>query len=399
MNVSTSKTIDPPSWLIIFTTSLVGFWLLGNLLRVTLPFGGSIYPHDILLLLLCLFNWRQVVELTSQTMKGLVKNPLLMLSFAWLALGWCVAWASGASALLGIAYAVRLVLYIYSLIILMQYWKDNPLPIHAKTQDIFISLPTFTTAITFFFSVLGILQYVFIPDTRFLASLGWDDHYYRLLSTQLDPNFAGIIIVMGILAATALKKSVWRLTSLTLLGISLLLTWSRASWAALCVGLVWLAWKKSPKKVIAVLLGLFIFSLIVVIIPKPTGEGGNIFRTSTITSRYQNILAWTASLKPYEWIIGKGLFVPTYTPTSAVTNNARLPDAWPLTVFVGTGLVGVVLLALVVLRSRKVWDSFSFYQEAILVGVLCHGLLNNTLTQPFVFLALLTILFAKKETV
>src|SRR3989304_8999963 len=43
-------------------------------------------------------------------------------------------------------------------------------------------------------AVFGLAQYILIPDTRFLAVLNWDDHYYRLLSTLLDPNFTGIIL-------------------------------------------------------------------------------------------------------------------------------------------------------------------------------------------------------------
>jgi hypothetical protein len=283
-------------------------------------------------------------------------------------------------------------LYIYGLHILITCWKNNPLPIHTKTKDIFISLPVFITSITVFFSLLGLLQYIYIPDTRFLASLGWDDHYYRLLSTQLDPNFAGIIIAIGLVAATALQNSVWKYTSFGILALSLLLTWSRASWLALGVGLVWLAGKKSPKKVVLTLFALFCFVTVVLVIPKPSGEGGNILRTSTIISRYQNAIVGFRDLKPYQWIIGNGLFIPVRTGEGNVTNNARLPDAWPITVLKGVGVLGSIMLAGILLQSKNVWKNVTPYTQAAVLTVLLHGLFNNTVTQPFVFLGVTTIL-------
>src|SRR5688572_7671325 len=37
------------------------------------------------------------------------------------------------------------------------------------------------------FLALGLLQYIFLPDLRFLKNIGFDDHLYRLTSTFLDP--------------------------------------------------------------------------------------------------------------------------------------------------------------------------------------------------------------------
>jgi hypothetical protein len=45
----------------------------------------------------------------------------------------------------------------------------------------------------------GLLQYLFMPDLRFLYDIGWDMHYGRLAGTFLDPTFIGLILVLNIL--------------------------------------------------------------------------------------------------------------------------------------------------------------------------------------------------------
>src|SRR3989338_6680935 len=50
-----------------------------------------------------------------------------------------------------------------------------------------------------FFVGLGLGQYIFLPDTRFLLSYGWDEHYWRLIGTVLDPNYMGVMMGMIVL--------------------------------------------------------------------------------------------------------------------------------------------------------------------------------------------------------
>ena len=45
---------------------------------------------------------------------------------------------------------------------------------------------------------IGFIQYFFYPDLRNLYYLGWDPHYYRIVSTILDPNFCGILFALGV---------------------------------------------------------------------------------------------------------------------------------------------------------------------------------------------------------
>ena len=125
---------------------------------------------------------------------------------------------------------------------------------------------------------LGLGQYIFLPDTRFLLSYGWDEHYWRLIGTVLDPNYMGVmmgmIVLFGIQVANLDSVSLTRsarnhrslprrrylgffdkvlsgfssmvsetpssVRLLVLLSLtSLVLTWSRASWLAVLVSGIW----------------------------------------------------------------------------------------------------------------------------------------------------------------
>src|SRR5207237_858262 len=44
--------------------------------------------------------------------------------------------------------------------------------------------------------ILGLIQLIFYNSLRGLYYLGWDEHLYRLFSTFLDPNFAGMYLVI-----------------------------------------------------------------------------------------------------------------------------------------------------------------------------------------------------------
>ncbi len=122
------------------------------------------------------------------------------------------------------------------------------------------------------FVALGLAQYFFIPDTRFLQYYNFDDHYYRLIGSLFDPNFTGLILAQLTLLTT--------FPSQLLLLISLALTFSRASYLAFLPGYLYLH-RRHPQLYL-LLLALFVF---IILAPKPFGEGVNLFRTFSITSR------------------------------------------------------------------------------------------------------------------
>ncbi|MDD5415831.1 MAG: O-antigen ligase family protein [Candidatus Daviesbacteria bacterium] len=114
------------------------------------------------------------------------------------------------------------------------------------------------------FAVLGFLQFIFLPDLRFLSTSGWDPHYYRTVSTFLDPNFAGAFLVLTLILIfqnLAMAKK-WNTLFFIITYAALLTTFSRSSYFMFLVsGLTFSLSKKSKKYVIITLL-LFTFLLL-----------------------------------------------------------------------------------------------------------------------------------------
>jgi len=137
-------------------------------------------------------------------------------------------------------------------------------------------------------AILGLIQYLWIPNLIFMKYFGWDDHYYRLTAPYFDPGFTGIILVVSILFLMSKIKNK-NLPYYFLLGIqfvALLLTYSRSSYLALLAGLFILFWAK--KRLIYFSAVTAFIVAIIFLLPRPGGEGVKLSRTSTISAREKN---------------------------------------------------------------------------------------------------------------
>lgn len=92
------------------------------------------------------------------------------------------------------------------------------------------------------FVLFGFIQYSFYNNLRNLYYLGWDEHLYRLFSTLLDPNYAGVLLVlmsMMFLGDLCREKKVLSRSSMIIIFlllftlIAVLLTHSRTALLAL----------------------------------------------------------------------------------------------------------------------------------------------------------------------
>lgn len=101
-----------------------------------------------------------------------------------------------------------------------------------------------TVAVCGVFAGFGIMQSIFLPDFAFIVYpdaipyIDWDIQGHRLVSTFLDPNFAGAFIMFGLFfahAQSADRKPSYPL--LALFWVALILTLSRSSIIATLVGL------------------------------------------------------------------------------------------------------------------------------------------------------------------
>ncbi len=120
-----------------------------------------------------------------------------------------------------------------------------------------LNLSAFTGLV---FTVIGFIQLIIFPDLTSLTAYGWDPHQRRIVSTLLDPNFAGFIFVMTFAISTTsllfLKKQkekfpgrihfFYALVSLFSI-LAVVLTFSRSSYLALIASIFTIGLVKSPK--------------------------------------------------------------------------------------------------------------------------------------------------------
>ena len=239
--------------------------------------------------------------------------------------------------------------------------------------------------------ILGLVQYIFLPDTRFLAQFGWDPHYYRLIGTFLDPGFLGIILVLTLILLTEKswqdKKKiliiVWIITY-----VALALTYSRASYLGFLGGLGMLGLIKKKPRFIFKIVGLLFITLL--ILPRPGGEGVRLERDSTI--RYR-IINWEHALtisrdhlllgvgfNSYRYAQGKYGFIEERISEDSAHSAAGV-DSSLLFVLATTGVLGL-LGYLGILRVA--WREGDIIIRSSLIALLIHSCFTNTLFYPWI---------------
>lgn len=351
---------------------------LGQLERLPIEYPGvSIYLHDLILAVI----WGYLL-IDKKRRQVLVNSPLA--KKLWLFIGiaffsWLVNLPRfGSQSFLGLGYLVRFVLYsgIYFAML------------NIKTQIFgLLNRTLFLTA------VLGMVQYLFSPDLRYLKLFGWDDHYFRMTGTFLDPNFFGLIVVMAI-GLEIFQKIVNHKPYLLNLKvvfylICLALTYSRASylaWLVLLIGwtidrvfaepikrdtLYFFRIFFRPFKIFTTGCLLLVTLLIFYFVPRPSGEGGNLMRTASIIARERN---WSQSWEVVKknWLFGVGF--NNYQLVSL--GNAKADNSF-LLVWATTGILGLVAF-LWFLTGLKPWW--------LIAPVIVHSFFNNTIFYPFVMI-------------
>lgn len=232
------------------------------------------------------------------------------------------------------------------------------------------------------FLVFGLTQYFFLPDTRFLFYLGFDDHYYRLIGALFDPNFTGLVLVIFAL----LLPQPLSLISL----VALTLTFSRASFLSFGVGLVYLIFMRRQLKLT---LALCLIAFLLYFVPKPFGEGVNLFRTFSIISRLEDqkhaLLLFVE--KP---IFGHGFNIFKQNSDTTIPNLTSGPSNSFLFVLTTTGVIG--LLAFVNLLVSIWRNDTSSTIKASFLAIAVHSLFNNSFF--YVWILVLVLLLSSFNT-
>lgn len=338
----------------LLTILIIFVWPFGQLLQLT-PIGSPIRFQllDLLTFLLALSL------LVSKNSRQLIKADRLTRPVLFFVLSLFVSLAFNAVTSIAWLYLLRFVSY------LSIYYSFAIRGVKKYSGYLFLS-------ITIFLSI-GFLQYLFLPDTRFLSYSGFDDHYFRLIGSLLDPNFTGLVLVVF----TLLFPLPIRLIPL----LALALTFSRISFLALAFGLLYIGIARRQIKPILILGLLF---LLIILAPKPFGEGVNLLRTFSISSRIEN------QINSFNNFSQAPLFGHGFD-----TLNRRVDNSF-LYVLATSGIFGLITF-LTFLKFG--WSlNLDVRVRASLLAILIHSLANNSFFYPWIlslYFVLLNLKFKK----
>lgn len=246
-------------------------------------------------------------------------------------------------------------------------------------------------------AILGLLQFIFLPDLRFLAAYGWDPHYYRTASTFLDPNFAGAFFALTLLLILSYLRNGRLLPPkvlyilFTIAYFALLTTFSRSSYLMFLVsGLTFSFLKKSIKTacltIILFLVLLLSFQIYIRAVNRITPLDRNqtaSYRLSTWQQGFQlfqkspllgiGFNSYNFALKQFnlgdnQFLAGKG----------STTNDSSL-----LYILSTTGILGLLSYFLFIGGMIKTKNATLI---AGILGLFFHSFFVNSLFYPFILI-------------
>lgn len=366
-----------------FLIALIFLLSLGQLQRIQLTNNIAFYLHDLAIvgfllkeLLSAIVQRKKIIE-NWKKIKIFQKKILLFFLLA-VATSWILAFIEGRFDFRAILYSARLISYAAFVFLLQKQLKDKS---------------WLWRLVSFNILVLGFIQYLFLPDLRFMIYEGYDDHFYRLVSTILDPAFTGLLFVFNLNYYLWKKNKNWALIALFATG--LLLTYSRSSYLAFLFSSLFIFFsnQKSTKK--AVLLVLFCFFVSLPFLPKQSGgDGVDLLRTTSTQARISNDQEILQSISGTQWLFGRGLFIPSQNRqvSTNIPSHSHFADNLLVFLISNLGIVGSILFFAVIVQITKKAKKESL---ALLISFMTHAMFNNNLTQSFVILIFLGLYLSK----
>lgn len=224
-------------------------------------------------------------------------------------------------------------------------------------------------------ALVGLGQYMLMPDTRFLAASHWDDHSFRVIFTFLDPGFTGIILVLGLLS------QFWEGKWLGIIYTVMILTYSRATYLAYLAGVVFIALSRRALRVLGLALVIFVFSI--TLLPRSYGESTNLRRENSLVARLKN---WQQAISIWQNspLLGVGFGnYQYYSGASFFSHSKSGSDSSILTVLATTGILGLLAYLWLLMKMWQAGNKNLLFKAGF-VAVLIHSWFNNTLFYPWV---------------
>ena len=336
---------------------LVFSFVLGNVLSLSVSeTNGHIYLIDLVFGVLTLINLPWFITNYKDTSKALGVFVFILI----------VTWLLGlfrygiSAAIVASAYVLRFITYSYSLYLFIYQFKQ-----HKLEQILYVISLTFTA--------IGIVQYFLLPDLRLLGG-GWDPHYYRIVSTLLDPNFTSLVLVFILIYFYQKQSNLWWMAY-----VAMVFTYSRSGFLAFAVSHMYLG--ITSKRYLHGLLFLGLLAATLFILPRPGGEGVRLERTSTMSLRVQNWVDTTELIRANPWLgIGFNYLRSVRVGSDRISHSAGGVDSSLLFVTVTTGVLG---LSIYILYLAHLYTAFPNLRPALLAAAI-HSLFNNSLFYPYV---------------
>jgi hypothetical protein len=218
------------------------------------------------------------------------------------------------------------------------------------------------------------IQYFFYPDLRNLFYQGWDPHLYRTFGVFFDTSIAASIF--GIFFLTT-NQSFIKIIYLILTALS----FSRSTYLGISLTLIYsFINQKQFKKII---LFFVFFAALVFFIPKPSGEGVNLKRLYSITSRVEDYRIGFSFWKNKP-LIGYGYNRIRYIKNNISVHSGAAFSSSFLTVLVSSGILGLLSFIYVLWSLRKT----NKVAPVLLIFLSIVSLFDNVLLHPFILFLL-----------
>lgn len=229
----------------------------------------------------------------------------------------------------------------------------------------------------------AIVQFIWYPELRNLSYLGWDPHLYRLFGTFLEPAILAAVLGISILFIFYTDKlpTLLRGGIIAVLLVLLVMTFSRGAYLSIFITGLFIVFQ---RRHLLLFFGFLLFALIIFfLIPKPSGEGVNILRTSTISSRVVDYQTGINLWKEHP-ILGVGY---NHIRAERERPEQEIPDHAAgsfhssfIILLVTSGVVGLVAFAGFLTRLT---NEHAYLQGVILFTGL-FSLFDNILLHPFI---------------
>lgn len=298
---------------------------------------------------------------------------------------------------IGALYLLRALSYFTFAITLKNLIKEKKLQKKLLINSLFV--------ISLFVAIFGWFQYFYLPDVRWLKPFGWDDHLYRIVGTFFDPGFMGIILTLGFLLSLfyflKYNSNKFLFYSFILL-VTVAFTYSRASFLSLVVSLIFAGFlTKNIKKTIGI---LFLFVLMIFLLPRPSSEGVKLERIYSIDSRIENYkTTYQIFIKNPLFGVGFNNLCFYKTDTLKIENlgshSCSGSDSSILYLLSTTGVIGTLLI-IKIIKDFSSKLNFSNQNTQIfmtgLLAVVVHSQFTNSLFYPWV-MAWMAVLYSLLE--